>query len=80
MKRCVTIGAIAGLSIGVLIFLGYVIASWWVCSTLLDCPGHWLPYLLVFAIGATITTLLGATAAFLLRGLYEFTRVDEPSP
>ena len=77
MKRCVKIGAIAGLVLGILIFIGYTITSWWVCTTLLDCPGHWLPYLLIFAVGATITTLLGAAAAFILRGLYEFTKVDD---
>lgn len=76
MKRCVKFGAIAGFALGTLIFIGYIITSWWVCTTLLDCPGHWLPYLLIFAIGTTITTILGATTAFILRGLYEFTRVD----
>ena len=76
MKRCVKIGAIAGFVLGILIFLGYIITSWWVCTTLLDCPGHWFPYLLIFAIGATITTLLGAATAFILRSLYEVTKVD----
>lgn len=76
MKRCVIIGAIAGLALGILVFFGYVITSWWVCTTLLDCPGHWLPYLLIFLIGTSITTLLGVSAAFILRRLYDFAKVD----
>ena len=76
MKRCVIIGAVAGLALGILIFVGYVITSWWLCTTLRDCPGHWLPYLFIFAVGSTVATLLGAAAAFVLRALYDFTRVE----
>ena len=76
MKRCVKIGAIAGFLSGILVFLGYAMASWWVCSSLRDCPGSWVPYLVIFAIGVTVFSLLGSLAAAILRRLYDMTRVD----
>ena len=76
MKRCVKIGAITGFLSGVLVFLGYAMASWWVCSSLRDCPGSWVPYLVIFAIGVTVFSLLGLLAAAILRRLYDMTRVD----
>ncbi len=79
MRRCIKIGAIAGFLSGIIVFLGYALTSWWVCSGLLDCPGHWLPYLIIFGIGVTTFTLIGVVTAAILRGLYEFTRVDGSS-
>ena len=79
MRRCIKIGSIAGFLSGIIVFLGYVIASWWVCSGLLDCPGHWLPYLIIFGIGVTTFTLMGVVTAAILHGLYQLTRVDDPS-
>ena len=79
MRRCIKIGAIAGFLSGIIVFLGYALASWWVCDSLLDCPGHWLPYLIIFGIGVTTLTLMGVVTAAILRGLYEFTRVDGSS-
>ena len=79
MRRCIKIGAIAGFLSGIIVFLGYALASWWVCDSLLDCPGHWLPYLIIFGIGVTTLTLMGVVTAAILRGLYELTRVDGPS-
>ena len=76
MKRCVKIGAIAGFLSGVIVFLGYAMASWWVCSSLRDCPGSWVPYLVIFAIGVAVFALLGLLAAAILRRLYDMTRVD----
>ena len=76
MKRCIKIGATAGLLSGIIVFLGYAMASWWVCSSLRDCPGSWVPYLVIFAIGVAIFTALGSLTAVILRGLYELTRVD----
>ncbi len=76
MKRCVKIGALAGFLSGIIVFLGYAFASWWVCSSLLDCPGSWIPYLVIFAIGVAVFTSLGVIAAAILRRLYELTRVD----
>ena len=80
MRRCIKIGALGGFAAGILVFIGYVITSWWVCTTLLDCPGHWLPYLIIFAIGTTVFTLIGVVLAVVLRGLHSVTRVDGPSP
>ena len=80
MKRCIKIGALGGFLAGIIVFLGYAMASWWVCSSLRDCPGSWVPYLVIFAIGVAIFTGLGSLAAAILRGLYEVTRVDRPSP
>ncbi len=68
-------GAILGFATGVVVFVGYVLASWWVCSSMLDCPGHWFPYLVIFGIGVAIFTLLGAAIAGTLRGLYLMTKV-----
>lgn len=76
MKRCIKIGALAGFLAGVIVFLGYAMASWWVCSSLRDCPGSWVPYLVIFAIGVAIFTGLGSLTAAIMRGLYELTRVD----
>lgn len=76
MKRWIKIGALLGFLTGVIVFVGYIITSWWVCTTLLDCPGHWLPYLIIFGVGTTVSTLFGITVAAGLRGLYQFTRVD----
>ena len=76
MKRCIKIGALGGFLAGVIVFLGYAMASWWVCSSLRECPGSWVPYLVIFAIGVVIFTGLGSLAAAILRGLYELTRVD----
>ena len=76
MKRYAKIGAVIGFLAGVVVFVGYVATSWWVCSTLLDCPGHWLPYVIIFAIGLTFFTAAGAIAAAFLRGLYEMFRID----
>ena len=75
MRRCIKIGAIGGFLAGTLVFLGYIITSWWVCTTLLDCPGHWLPYLIIYAIGVTIATLIGLVTAVILHTLYRLTRV-----
>ena len=81
MKRYAKIGAVIGFLAGVVVFLGYIATSWWVCSTLLDCPGHWLPYAVIFTIGLTFFTAAGAIAAAILRGLYEMFRIDGgPSP
>ena len=76
MKRCVKIGALGGFLSGVIVFIGYAMASWWVCSSLRDCPGSWIPYLLIFAIGVAVFTALGLLAAAILRRLYELTRMD----
>lgn len=76
MQRCIKIGAIAGFLSGIIVFLGYAMASWWVCSSLRDCPSSWVPYLAIFAIGVAVFTLLGSLAAAILRGLYDLTRVD----
>ena len=76
MKRCIKFGAIGGFITGVIVFFGYVITSWWVCSSLLDCPGHWFPYLIIFAIGTTVFTLIGVILAVVLSGLHRVTRVD----
>ena len=75
MKQAVKIGAIVGFALGCLVFLGYVMTSWWVCSSMLDCPGHWLPYLVIFTIGVSVFTLIGAGIAAALRGLYQITKV-----
>ena len=80
MKRCIKIGAMAGFLSGIIVFLGYAMASWWVCSSLRDCPGSWVPYVVIFTIGVAALTLLGALSAAILRKLYELTRVDGPSP
>ncbi len=80
MKRCIKIGALGGFLAGIIVFLGYAMASWWVCSSLRECPGSWVPYLVIFAIGVAIFTALGVLVAAILRGLYEVTRVDQPSP
>ena len=80
MSRCIKIGAAAGFLSGIIVFLGYAMASWWVCSSLRDCPGSWVPYLVIFAIGVATLTLLGALSAAVLRKLYDFTRVDGTSP
>ncbi len=76
MKRCIKIGAITGFLSGIIVFIGYALASVWVCSSLLDCPGHWLPYLVIFTIGVAVFTLSGALLAAFLRGMYDLTRVD----
>lgn len=76
MKKALIIGTSIGAALGAIIFAGYSAASWWVCSTLPDCPGHWLPYLVTFAIGTTVFTVAGAGIATTLRGLYNITRVD----
>ena len=76
MQKCIKIGALAGFLSGVIVFLGYAMASWWVCSSLRECPGSWIPYLVIFAIGVAIFTALGSLTAVILRGLYELTRVD----
>jgi len=76
MKRCIKIGALGGFLAGIIVFLGYATASWWVCSSLRECPGSWVPYLVIFAIGVAIFTALGSLTAAILRGLYELTRVD----
>ncbi|MXX92601.1 MAG: hypothetical protein F4Y63_04005 [Chloroflexi bacterium] len=76
MKRCIKIGALGGFLAGIIVFFGYAMASWWVCSSLRECPGSWVPYLVIFAIGVAIFTALGSLAAAILRGLYELTRVD----
>ena len=70
------IGAAIGFLAGVVVFLGYVATSWWVCTTLLDCPSHWSPYAVIFTIGLTFFTAAGAIAAACLRRLYELLRVD----
>ena len=80
MKRCIKIGALGGFLAGVIVFLGYAMASWWVCSSLRECPGSWIPYVVIFAIGVAVFTSLGVLGAAILRGLYEVTRVDRPSP
>ena len=69
------IGAIAGFALGVIVFVGYVVTSWWVCSSMLDCPGHWLPYVAIFVVGVSVFTLIGTAVAAALRGLYEITKV-----
>lgn len=76
MKKALIIGTSIGAALGSIIFAGYAAASWWVCSTLPDCPGHWLPYLVTFAIGTTVFTAGGATMATTLRCMYNMTRVD----
>ncbi len=76
MKRCIKIGALAGFLSGIIVFLGYAMASWWVCSSLRDCPGSWIPYLVIFAIGVTMFTALGTLTAAFLRGMYDRFRVD----
>ena len=76
MKRCIKIGAITGFLVGTIVFAGYALASWWVCSTLLGCPGHWFPYLIIFIIGVAIFTALGTLTAAFLRGMYDRFRVD----
>lgn len=76
MKRCIKIGAVAGFASGIIVFIGYVITSWWVCSTLLGCPGHWLPYLAIFGVGVSVFTLMGVTAAAVLHKLYDYFRVE----
>ncbi len=76
MKRYAKIGALIGFLAGVVVFVGYVATSWWVCSTLFDCPGHWLPYVIIFTIGLTFFTAAGAIAGAFLRGLYEMFRID----
>ena len=76
MKKALTIGAVIGAALGVIIFAGYAAAGWWVCTTLPDCPGHWLPYVLVFGIGVTIFTLVGAGISTFLRGMYNLTKVE----
>lgn len=75
MKRCIKIGALGGFLAGIIVFLGYAMASWWVCSSLRECPGSWVPYLVIFAIGVSIFTLIGLIAAIVLHGLYRITRV-----
>ena len=77
MRRCIKIGGIGGAASGLIVFLGYVLASWWVCSGLLDCPGHWLPYLIIFAIGVSVFTLSGLILAAILHWFYQFTKVDD---
>ena len=76
MKRCIKIGALAGFLSGIIVFLGYAMASWWVCSSLRDCPGSWIPYLVIFAIGVAMFTALGTLTAAFLRGMYDRFRVD----
>lgn len=76
MKRCIKIGVLAGFLSGIIVFTGYAMTSWWLCTTLRDCPGSWIPYLVIFAIGVTIFTTFGALSAAILRKLYESTRVD----
>lgn len=76
MRKAVTVGTIIGFAIGVVVFVGYALAAWWVCSGILVCPGHWIPYAIVFTLGVTLFTLLGAGAGMLLRGMYQVTRVD----
>ncbi len=76
MRRALKIGVALGFSFGVVVFAGYSLASWWVCSSSRLCPGHWLPYLIIFTIGVTIFALLGLAGAAMLRGMYEATRVD----
>ena len=76
MLRALAIGATIGAALGTVIFAGYAAAGWWVCTTLPACPGHWLPYLITFAIGVTIFTAAGAGIAIALRGLYRMTRVE----
>ncbi len=79
MRRALKIGAALGFSVGVVIFAGYALASWWVCSSSRICPDHWLPYLVVFMIGVTVFLLLGMVGAAMFRGMYEVTRVDGTS-
>ncbi len=76
MRRWVKVGTTLGFAAGVIVFAGYVVASWWVCTTLRQCPGHWFPYLVIFCIGTSIFTLMGFAAAAVLRGMYQITRVD----
>ena len=80
MKRCIKIGTLAGFLSGVIVFIGYAFASWWVCSSLRDCPGSWIPYLVIFAIGVSLFTMVGATIATILHKLYDITRVDKSQP
>ncbi len=76
MARCIKIGAFGGLAAGLVVFLGYVVASWWVCTTLRECPAHWLPYLVIFGIGVGVLTSVGIVAATVLHCLYRMTRVS----
>lgn len=76
MRKPLVIGASIGCILGAIIFAGYATAGWWVCTTLPACPGHWLPYLLTFAIGVAVFTVFGAAVAMGLRFLYRITRVE----
>ena len=79
MRRYVKIGGVVGFVLGSIVFLGYAVASWWVCTSLRDCPGHWLPYLIIFGIGVVAFTVIGIVGAAVLRKLYEWTRVESPT-
>ena len=78
--KAAKIGAALGSGIGVLVFAGYALASWWFCSGSRSCPDHWLPYAIVVFSGVALFAVMGTVAGAIGRAMYQVTRVDGGSP
>lgn len=76
MRNAFILGATIGGALGAVVLIGYAAAGWWVCTSLTDCPAHWLPYLVVYVVGVIGISLASGGIAAGLRFLYRTTRVD----
>lgn len=63
-----------GAFFGVIFFAAYSGTAAWICDSRFDC-GHWVPIIVVFAIGAAASTVIGAGAGCVLHKMYNLFKV-----
>ena len=74
-RKALTIGALMGGLLGAIFSGGYVAASFWICVSASSCSVHWLPFVLVPAVGLPLGILAGTLIAIVLRKFYGLVRV-----
>ena len=68
---------IFGAVLGLILSLSYIGTSIWLCSSLISCPIHWFPFVIIGLLIWMATMLSSILAAIALRNMFRYFDVSD---